>query len=242
MKKVLLSLLPLCLSLPVLAADALPQAVANQYQALGGQENPTWQKADNPGFIYTACLNQQTDAQQRIVVMCGDGDENHNSGVDTGFFDIWYLDNDRVTAEKTIEGGGRYGSSGSASAVKIGSRWGVVLETGYALQGFVQTFYSFYVPKERDVVAKLQDVEKLAHLPVYSSNAGYCDPSVVEGCKLDELVSTVAFADNETEPYPDMIIHATGMLEGKKIDKSWTQAFDRKTGEYPIPKEIDIGY
>lgn len=235
MKKVLLSLLPLCLSLPVLAADELPSVVASEYQPLGNQQKPTWQKTDNPGFIYTACLNQQTDGQQRIVVMCGDGDENHNSGVDTGFFDIWYLDNGSVTAEKTIEGGGRYGSSGSASAVKIGSRWGVILETGYGLQGFEQTFHSFYVAKDKDVV-------KLAQLPVYSSNAGFCESGVGEGCKLDELDTRVTFAEGGTEAYPDMIIHATGMLEGEKIDKSFTQAFDHKTGEYPIPKEIDIGF
>lgn len=235
MKKVLLSLLPLCLSLPVLAADELPQTIAREYQPLGYQGKLSWQKADNLGFIYTACLNQPTSAGQRIVVMCGDGDERNNAGVDTGFFDIWYLDNDRVIASQTIEGGGRYGTSGSASAVKIGSRWGVVLETGYGLQGFEQTFYAFYVAKDKGVV-------KLAQLPVYSSNAGFCESGAGEGCKLDELVSTVAFADSDTEAYPDMIIHATGTLEGEKIDKSWTQAFDHKTGEYPIPKEIDISF
>lgn len=235
MKKVLLSLLPLCLSLPVLAAEELPSVVAREYQPLDYQGKLSWQKADNLGFIYTACLNQQTDGQLRIVVMCGDGDENHNSGVDTGFFDIWYLDNGRVTALQTIEGGGRYGTSGSASAVKIGSRWGVVLETGYGLQGFEQTFHSFYVAKGKGVV-------KLAQLPVYSSNAGFCDSSVGEGCKLDELDTSVTFAEGATDAYPDMIIHATGMLEGEKIDKSWTQTFDHKTGEYPIPKEIDVSF
>ena len=235
MKKVLLSWLTLCLSLPVLAADELPQTIAREYQPLDYQGKHAWQKVDNPGFIYTACLNQQTAEGQRIVVMCGDGDERNNAGVDTGFFDIWYLDNDRVTASQTIEGGGRYGSSGTASAVKIGSRWGVVLETGYGLQGFEQTFHSFYVAKGKDVV-------KLAQLPVYSSNAGFCDSGAGDGCKLDELDSNVTFAEGGTNAYPDMIIHATGMLEGEKIDKSWTQAFDPKTGEYPIPKEIDIGF
>lgn len=235
MKKVLLSLLPLCLGLPALAADELPSVVAREYLPLDNQKTPTWQKADNPGFIYTACLNQQTDGQQHIVVMCGDGDENHNSGVDTGFFDIWYLNNGSVSASQTIEGGGRYGSSGSASAVKIGSRWGVVLETGYGLQGFEQTFHAFYVAKEKGVV-------RLAQLPVYSSNAGFCESGVGESCRLDELDSSVTFAGGDTDAYPDMIIHATGLLAGEKIDKSWTRAFDHTTGEYPIPKEIDISF
>ncbi|ECY6150755.1 hypothetical protein EER74_10610 [Salmonella enterica subsp. enterica] len=232
MQKRLLFLGLLLVNLPVLAQDEIPTALTSYYQpSLDELQSRIWLRKDQPDLQYSACLDKQVSTEQRIVVMCG-----YLTGAsepDTAPFDIWYLNGDAITARITMEGYGRMGTSGGAKAVKIGDRWGVVLKSSYMMQGFEQTFQQFYV-------AQGKNIQLIASLPTYSSSEDF--GAEKEGYSIDKLDTQVAFAQKYTGTYPNMLLHATGVLEGEKIDKQWSVPFDSKTNKYLIPEEIDIGY
>lgn len=232
MQKRLLFLSLLLVSLPVLAQDEIPTALTSYYQPSQNEfHSRIWLRKEQPELWYSVCLDKQVSTEQRIVVMCG----NYINGMepDTGSFDIWYLNGNAITARETKEGYGRMGTSGDAKAVKIGEKWGVILESGYMLQGFEQTFQQFYI-------AQGKDIQQIASLPIHSNSEDFAASN--EGYSIDKLDTQVSFAKEYTGTYPNMLLHATGVLAGEKIDKQWSVPFDSKTNKYLIPEEIDIGY
>lgn len=226
MQKGLLSLCLLTLSLPTLAQNEIPTALKEYYHSsLNEFHEYTWLRKEQPELEYSICLDKQVETEQRIVVMCGY--ITNASEPDSAPFDIWYLNGSNIVTRTTEEGYGRMGSSGGAKAVKIGEKWGVILESSYMMQGVEQTFQQFYV-------AKGKDIQLIASLPIHSS----CE----EHGPADNLDTQVAFAQKYTGTYPNMLLHSTGVLAGEKINKQWSVPFDSRTNQYLIPEEIDIGY
>ncbi|UGS39518.1 hypothetical protein [Pseudocitrobacter corydidari] len=226
MQKGLLFLCLLTSSLPVLAQDEIPTALKEYYHSSYNESHEyIWLRKGQPELEYSICLNKQVATEKQIVVMCGY--MTNASEPDSAPFDIWYLDGSNIAARRTTEGYGRMGASGDAKAVKIGEKWGVILESSYMMQGVEQTFQQFYVVKGKDI-------QRIASLPIHSSN---------EANGLADNVDTqVAFAQKYTGTYPNMLLHSTGVLAGEKINEQWSVPFDSKTNQYLIPEEIDIGY
>lgn len=217
----------LALSVPALANDELPAALTEYYQPAQNEfQNRVWSKRDNPDLEYSLCLDKKTTLEQRIAVMCGNVVD--ASEPDSGSFDIWYLEGEKITVRGTTEGYGRMGISGEAHAVKIGANWGVMLESGYMLQGVKQTFQQFYL-------ADGKNIKLIASLPTHSNSGEEDHPK-------DNLFTQVAFAKTSHDGLPNMLLHSTGTLSGEKIDKRWSVPFDLKVNQYPIPEEINIGY
>lgn len=232
MKKGLSFLSFLFLALPALAKNELPAALTQYYQPAQNEfHHRIWLRKEEPELEYSVCLDKQTLPEQRIVVMCGYVTEAMEP--DTAPFDIWYLDGDKITARTTTEGYGRMGTSGDAAVVKMGTKWGVVLESGYMLQGFEQTFQQFYI-------AEGEDIQLIASLPVHSSSEDFSIGK--DDYPTDNVDTVVTFAQENKGEYPAMLLHSTGLLNGKNINKRWSVNFDAKTHTYSIPKEIDIGY
>lgn len=226
MQKGLLFLCLLASSLPALAQDEIPTALKEYYRSSYNESHEyIWLRKGQPELEYSVCLNKQVATEQRIMVMCGY--MTNASEPDSAPFDIWYLDGSNIAARRTTEGYGRMGESGDAKAVKIGEKWGVILESSYMMQGVEQTFQQFYVAKEKGI-------QLIASLPIHSSNEENGPP--------DNLDTQVAFAQKYTGTYPNMLLHSTGVLAGEKINKQWSVPFDSKTNQYLIPEEIDIGY
>lgn len=234
MQKGLLSFLFLTFSLPALAQGELPAALSKIFQpGKDENQNAIWVKKDNPQMSYDLCLDKTITSTQRIVVMCGnviDADE-----VDSGSFDIWYLSGEKISSHDSKEGIGRMGSSGSAQVVKIGTEWGVILESSYMMQGVEQTRQDFYLPQG-------SEIHLVASVPVYSSNKDSCLQEQGDECAPDDLKVRAIFAKESKDVYPNMLIHATGKITGEKIDKHWSVPFDLASKQYPIPEVIDIGY
>ncbi|WP_049292362.1 hypothetical protein [Franconibacter helveticus] len=223
-------------SAPLYADDTPARFLSEHYQPapVGEQGAPQWQKADTPGFVYRLCLDKPLDAQQRILVMCGEGDNDHSAGADSGYFDIWYLNGDKAVSLTGEQGAGRYGQSGDVQAVRMGDRWGVVTQSGYSLQGFTQAFERYYVRLGDSIVS-------VATVTTYSDNLGYCEPA--QDCKQDELNVNVKFGVMQPgKLLPDMKLTAKGRLEGETINKSWSLPFDEKTQRYAIPEKLNIRY
>ncbi|MEB4676730.1 hypothetical protein MXL54_18340 [Enterobacteriaceae bacterium G50] len=226
MQKGLLFLCLLTPSLPTLAQDEIPTALKEYYHSSYNESHEhIWLRKGQAELEYSICLNRQVTMEQRIVVMCGYITE--ASEPDSAPFDIWYLNGSNIVASATAEGYGRMGASGDAKAVKIGEKWGVILESSYMMQDVEQTFQQFYV-------AKGKHIQLIASLPIHSSNE--------ENGPADNLDTQVAFAQKYTGTYPNMLLHSTGVLAGEKINKQWSVPFDSKTNQYLIPEEIDIGY
>lgn len=224
-------------SLPLQAADEAASFIRQHYQPApaGEQGAALWQKTDTPGFLYQLCLDKPIDAQQRILVMCGDGDNDHSAGADSGYFDIWYLNGGKAISLPGEQGAGRYGQSGDVQAVKMGDRWGVVTKTGYSLQGFTQAFERYYVRLGEKIV-------NVAAITAYSDNAGYCEPGQ-SGCSQDALAVKATFSAMQTgQTLPDLILTAKGTREGKPVNKSWRLPFNEQTQRYPFPEALDISY
>ncbi|HCJ7723105.1 TPA: hypothetical protein OOF41_002386 [Citrobacter freundii] len=233
MQKGLLSFCLLILSLPVLAQDELPDSLIKYYQAsVDESHDRIWLRKERPELEYSNCLDKQTSGEQRIIVMCGNFTE--ISEPDTGSFDIWYLKGDTISARETTQGYGRMGTSGSAKAVKIGEKWGVVLESSYMLQGYEQTFQQFYI-------AEGKDIHLIASLPTHSSNRDSLS-NMNKQDDVDDLDTQVTFSPSGSDGYSDMLLHSTGLLNGEKINKRWSVKFDVKSNQYPIPERINIGY
>lgn len=226
MQKVWLFLCLLTSSLPALAQDEMPAALKEHYNSSLNELNEhIWLRKGQPELEYSICLNKQVAPEQRIVVMCGY--MTNASEQDSAPFDIWYLDGSNIAAHTTTEGYGRMGASGDAKAVKIGEKWGVILESSYMMQGVEQTFQQFYV-------AHGEDIQSIASIPIHSSSEENGPP--------DNLDTKVAFAQQYSGTYPNMLLHSTGTLAGKKINEQWSVPFDPKTNSYLIPEEIVIGY
>ncbi|CAH6659667.1 hypothetical protein [Pseudocitrobacter vendiensis] len=226
MQKGLLFLCLLTSSLPALAQDEIPTALKGYYRSSYNESHEhIWLRKGQPELEYSICLNKQVATEKQIVVMCGY--MTNASEPDSAPFDIWYLDGSNIAARRTTEGYGRKGESGDAKAVKIGEKWGVILESSYMMQGVEQTFQQFYV-------AKGKGIQLIASLPIHSSNEENGPP--------DNFDTQVAFAQKYTGTYPNMLLHSTGVLAGEKINKQWSVPFDSKTNQYLIPEEIDIGY
>lgn len=222
-----------------LAANDITPFLTQHYQpaSSGSATAQQWYKNETPGFLYHLCLDQPLDASQRLLVMCGDGDDDRSAGADSGYFDIWYVRDGEAVSTLTAQGAGRYGQSGEARAVKISDkRWAVALESGYSLQGFTQSFQHYYVVLDNKLV-------NVANVVTHSDNQGFCDPAERSDCQRDNLDTRVSFGQQEFgQQLPPMRLTAKGELAGKPVDKRWTVAFDAKTQRYAIPDEINIGY
>lgn len=221
------------ISAPLYAADDTTRFINKHYQPLSVGE---WRKADTPGFVYRRCLDKPISAQQRILVMCGEGDNANSAGADSGYFDIWYLTGDKAISLAGEQGAGRYGQSGDVQAVRMGDQWGVVTKTGYSLQGFTQDFERYYVRLG-------ERIANVATVTVYSDNLGFCDVTEKAGCKQDELKVKVGFGEMHAgQRLPGMKLTAKGKLAGEVMNKSWLLPFDEKTQRYPVPEVLNIGY
>ncbi|VXC53283.1 conserved hypothetical protein [Enterobacterales bacterium 8AC] len=223
------------------SAIAVPMSfLTKNYEANSDKVTGGWLQAEAPGFIYGVCLDKPISAQQSIVVMCGDGDEENNSGADTGYFDIWYLDGDKPVAHSLmIQMAGRHGNSGQAHAFLVGKNtWAVVLESGYSIEGYSQEFNSYYVRSGKDII-------NVATLPSASDNTGNCDPADSEnsipGCRADDLKNKIQFIESDSDFFP-MKITSKGEFQGKKVEKEFRVAFDSEKKVYPIPEELQIRY
>lgn len=216
----------------------LPPALAPHYQLVPSRQHKlpatAWSRVDNPGFIYYVCLRDPSRPRPDVMVMCGVGDDKHRAGGNSGYFDIWYLKGDNVIVSASVKSGGRYGASGEASPLYIGKHSAVRLEERYNWQGVQQLLYRYYLPIKNELV-------EVASLPVFSNNEALCEDSQSE-CLIDNLRTDVTFNGRSSASYPEMNIHTTGILAGKKIDKRWVVNFDSTTHRYTVPKEIHLSY
>ena len=231
MRKICLFSMIFPLTLPAFAQNGLPSALAEYYQPTDSESQlPNWTHKDKPGFIYRVCLDKQTESEERILVMCGDGDSENRFGYQSGRFDLWFLNGERIVSADTVEGEAKYGESGTADVVKIGKRWGIVTESGTDGQGAKIRYRHFYLPAGRNKVAEV------AWLLVHVDNEPTCE--VDESCLKDDLNAYVVFEENKNNDYPRMLIHSVGVLAGKSVDKKTTVLFDKKKGRYVIPDSI----
>ncbi|PVZ82774.1 hypothetical protein C9426_28540 [Serratia sp. S1B] len=221
------------------SAVAVPASfITKYYEANSNQEEGGWLQSKAPGFIYNVCLDKPLSAQQSIVVMCGNGDEDNNYGASAGYFDIWYLDGDKPVAHSLmIQSAGRHGTSGDAAAVLVGkNRWAVVLQSGLSLQGYTEEFNSYYVKSGNKVI-------NVATFPSYLDNSGACDRKDPEDttspCVVNELTNQAQFIESDSDFFT-MKITSKGESWGKKIEKEYLIDFDNKKMVYSIPAELQI--
>lgn len=231
MRKIFLFPVLASLALPAFAQDNLPSALAEYYQPTESESpQSAWVRKDKPGYIYHLCLDKQTEAEERILALCGDGDSENLFGYQSGRFDLWFLNGERVVSSDTVEGYGRYGESGTADAVKIGKRWGISTVSGTDGQGAKIRYRHFYLPAGRDKVTEV------AWLLVHVDNETTC--KVDEDCLRDDLNTQVAFEEGKNNDYSRMLIHSVGELSGKAVNRKMAVSFNKKKGRYVIPASI----
>ena len=180
------------ISLVSFSATAVPTTFLKQHYQTNPESKETWFKSESPELIYKVCLDKPTSKQESIVVMCANesGTDDDNPDGATGYYDIWYLDGDKSTANTQETGG----YDREVQAVLAGKyNWSVVLTSGYSTQGYTQESKTYYMKFGKNII-------DVATLPVSSDNSGVCDPEdKEEACLEDDLQNQIQFVENDSD-------------------------------------------
>lgn len=212
--------------------------MADAYGTYDAKED-RWSLPEDAYIVHSLCARQSVSIEgieHILLAVCGATRETGSHG-EPGSVDFYVLkaDSSRLTiAAKLLEvPSGSFGNPGKVTPLQLGPAFhGFLLEEGWTGQGYTLGTTRLFIPSAKGIqegltIRSLED----------ETGTGQCDEPGHACTNLSRTIAVGPAGDGKAV-FP-LIIHESGIADGRPVDRQTTIPFDRKRWRYPTPARMN---
>ena len=212
--------------------------MADAYGSYDAKEDG-WSQPGDAAVVHSICARKSVrieSAEHILLAVCGATRETGSHG-EQGSVDFYVLkaDGGRLTiaAELLEVASGSFGTPGKVTPLQLGPAFhGFLLEEGWTGQGYTLGTTRLFIPSTQGIregltIRSLED----------ETGTGQCDEPSHPCTNLSRTVAVSQASDGKAV-FP-LVIHESGIADGKPVDRQTTIPFDRKRWRYPTPARMN---